>query len=253
VPRERFKLADISAPNVPLEEPVWIHWESAWVHSRTVRSGATIAALIVVCTAFGASTSDWQPRGPALHGDVDGDGQAERVVIEYRGRPSCDFRLIAGSLVARVRPEICNGKPGELYSGPDPHVAVLVNLDGRPGLEIVVQLGHGAHTEFADLWAIRNRRLRRFAGPEPHLSYGGSVGTGSHVVDCARRPGLVLMSTQVYRPPARVIRRWYRVRALRLRLVRTRSLRWPSDKPVTLREFRSPQPFPSCAQARAAG
>jgi len=214
-----------------------------------VRFGATIAALIAVCTAFGGSESDWHPRGAALRGDVDGDGQAERVVIEYRGRPSCDFRLIAGSLVARVRPRICDDKPGEVYSGPDPHVAVLANLDGRRGLEVVVQLGHSAHTEFGDLWAVRNERLRRFAGPEAHIDYGGSVGTGSHFVDCARRPGLVLMSTYVYRP-TRVVRRWYRARALRLRLVRTRSIRWPEDKPVTFHEFRYPQPFPTCAKAR---
>ena len=216
-----------------------------------MRFGATIAALIAVCTAFGGSESDWHPRGAALRGDVDGDGQAERVVIEYRGRPSCDFRLIAGSLVARVRPRICDDKPGDVYSGPDPHVAVLANLDGRPGLEVVVQLGHGAHTEFGDLWAVRNGRLRRFAGPEPHLIYGGSVGTGSQVVDCSSLPGVLLVSTRIYDPPARVIRAWYQTRGLRLRRIRWRTIWWPAERRVRLHEFGYPQPFPSCAKARA--
>jgi hypothetical protein len=217
-----------------------------------------VAAALIALAAVGAALAadspespEWRPRGAALRGDVTGDGKPETAVIEYRGRPSCDFRLVVGSLIARVRPEICKNKPAEGYTGPDPHVAVLAPLDRQPGLEIVVQLGHGAHTEFADIWTVRDGELRRFAGHEPHLSYGGSVGTGSHVVDCARKPGVMLISTRVYDPPARVIRRWYRVRGLRLRPVGSRTVRWPAERAVTFREFGYPQPFPTCAKARA--
>ena len=219
-----------------------------------MRLAAALVVLVAVGSAFGASGSgstEWHPRGAILRGDVTGDGRADTAVIEYRGRPSCDFRLVVGSLVARVRPDICLNKPAEGHTGPDPHVAVLVDLDGRTGLEVVVQLGRGAHTEFADLWTVREGKLRRFAGPEPHISYGGSVGTGSHVVDCSRRPGVLLLSTRVYRTPARLVRIWYRAARFRLRPVGERVIRWPAEKAVSFHEFGYPQPFPTCAKARA--
>jgi hypothetical protein len=216
-----------------------------------MRLAAAIVVLVFVGAAFGATgpgSSEWRPRGAILRGDVDGDGKLDAVRVEYRARRSCNFRLAAGSLVARIRPEVCSGKPAEA----DPQVTALAGIDRRPGLEIVVELGRGAHTEFSDLWTVREGRLRRFAGPEPHISYGGSVGTGSHVVDCARQPGVVLMSTRVNRAQASVVRTWYRAEDLRLRRIRSRKTRWPSEKPVTFREFGYPQPFPSCAKARAA-
>jgi hypothetical protein len=219
-----------------------------------VRLAAALVALVAVGSAFGASRSDsteWSPRGAILRGDVTGDGRLDAAVIEYWGRPSCRFRLVVGSLVSRVRPGICNGKPGEVYSGPDPHVVVLVPLDRRPGLEVVVQLGRSAHTEFADIWTVRDGQLRRFAGPEPHIFYGGSAGTGSHVIDCSRRPGVLLVSTRVYRQPARLVRIWYRVAGLRLRPIGERVIRWPAEQAVPFHEFGYPQPFPTCAKARA--
>jgi hypothetical protein len=214
-----------------------------------VRLAAALVVLVAIGSAFGATPADWRPLGAALHGDVNGDGRSETAVIEYRGRQSCDFRLVAGSLVARVRPELC--EPAEGYAGSDPHVAVLAALDRRPGLEIVVQMGRGAHTDFADIWSVRNGKLHRFAGPQPHISYGGSVGTGSHVVDCSGRPGILLLSTRVYRRPARLVRIWYRATGLRLRPIAKRVIRWPAEKAVPFREFGYPQPFPTCAKARA--
>lgn len=212
---------------------------------------ATIAALGVTTGAAGWSSGGWHPRGAALRGDVDGDGSVESVVIEQRGR-SCVFRLMAGSLHAPVRPSICDGKPSEVtLPGPDPHVEVLADLDGRPGLEIVLQLGHGASTEFADIWTLRDGELRRYAGSEPHIAWGGSTGTGSHYLDCSRKPGVLLLSTQVYVPPSKVIRSWYRARGLRLQRIGRRSIPWPDEKPVPFREFRYPQPFATCARARA--
>ena len=210
-----------------------------------------IAALAALGTAFHAGSAEWHSRGPALRGDITGDGRPETAVIEYRGRPSCDFRIVVGALVARLRPEICKGKPGELYSGPDPHVAVLADLDRRPGLEIVVQLGHGAYMEFADIWTYRNGVLRRYAGREPHLSYGSSVGTGARVVGCGSRAGVVLISYRSYPPHGRIVRHWYKARDLRLKLIRTKTIAWNSEQAPPFPEFREPQPFPTCAKARA--
>jgi hypothetical protein len=216
-----------------------------------VRVAFAIAALTALGTGFQASSAEWHPRGPALRGDITGDGRPETAVIEYRGRPSCDFRLVVGPLVARVRPEICDGKPGELYSGPDPHVAVLAELDRRPGLEVVVQIAHGAYMEFADIWTYRGGALRRYAGREPHLSYGASVGTGAHVVGCSRRAGVVLISDRSYPPQGRIVRRWYRAEDLRLKLIRTKTIAWNSEQAPPFPEFREPQPLATCAKARA--
>jgi len=207
-----------------------------------------VIVVLVFCSASSASQTQWHARGKAIRGDVNGDGQAEAVVIEQRGH-ACVFRLVAGSQKARLHPEICDEKPGELTSGPDPHVAVLAPIDGHRGLEIVVQLGHGAYMEFADFWTVRSGALRRFAGREPHLSWGSSAGTGGHVVDCGRS-GVVVFSDQSYPPHGRIVRRWYSARSLRLNLLRTRSVNWNSDGAPPYHEFREPQPFPTCAQAR---
>ena len=204
--------------------------------------------VLVFCSAAGASQAQWHARGHALRGDLNGDGHAEAVVIEQRGR-RCEFRLVAGGWTARVRPEICKEKPGELEMGPDPHVAALAPIDRRAGLEVVVQLGHGAYMEFADIWTFRNGALRRYAGREPHVSWGSSAGTGGHVVDCSRS-GVVLVSDQSYPPHGRVVRHWYSTRDLRLNLLRTRSVDWRSNAAPPYHEFREPQPFPTCAQAR---
>jgi len=207
-----------------------------------------LVALIALAPAFGGSTQ-WHPRGTTLRGDVDGDGRAEAVVVEQHGH-RCEFRLVAGSSSARVRPAICRQKPSELTEGPDPHVAALVDLDRRPGLEVVVQLGHGAYMKFADIWTSQDGTLKRYAGREPHVSYGSSVGTGAHVVGCGSRAGVVLISDRSYPPHGRIVRRWYRASNLRLRLIRTKALTWNSAHAPPFPEFREPQPFPGCAKAR---
>ena len=206
-------------------------------------------AVLALATAFGGS-AQWHPRGTTLRGDVTGDGRAEAVVVEQLGH-RCEFRLAAGSSSARVRPEICSQKPSELTDGPDPHIAALADLDRHPGLEIVVQLGHGAYMEFADIWTSRDGSLRRYAGREPHVSYGSSVGTGEHVVGCGSRAGIVLISDRSFPPPGLIVRRWYRAQNLRLKLIRTKTIRWNSDHAPPFPEFREPQPFPTCAKARA--
>lgn len=217
---------------------------------RAVATLVTLAALAAVVAANATESPRWHARGSVLHGDVTGDGRPEPVVVEQRGR-RCAFRLVAGSATARVRPAMCREKPSELIDGPYPHAAVLVSLDRQPGLEIVVQTWRGAHTEFADLWTYRDGVLKRFAGREPHISYGGSVGTGGHVVGCGQRRGVVLVSDRSYPPHGRILRHWYGARDLRLKLIRTKSIAWSSEQTPPFPEFREPQPFATCAKARA--
>jgi hypothetical protein len=205
-------------------------------------------ALLALAPASGSSPQ-WHPRGKTLRGDVTGDGRSEPVVVEQRGR-RCAFRLVAGSEIAPARPAMCRQKPSELIDAPDPHVVALVVIDRSPGLEVLVQTGHGAHMDFADIWTYRSGSLRRYAGREPHLSYGSSVGTGAHVVGCGSRAGVVIVSDQSYPPHGQIVRHWYRAQDLRLKLIRKKAIRWNSEQPPPFPEFREPQPFPGCAKAR---
>ena len=212
------------------------------------RVGGALFAIALL-TAFGGP-AQWHPRGKVLHGDVTGDGSADAVVVEQLGH-RCEFRLVAGPSSARVRPEMCRQKPSELVAGPDPHVAVLVPLDRTPGLEVVVQTWRGAYMDSADIWTFRDGALRRYAGREPHLVYGASVGTGGHVVSCGSRPGIVLVSYRKYPPHGQIVRNWYRARTLRLQPIHTKTVSWNSNQAPPFPEFREPQPFPTCANARA--
>lgn len=209
---------------------------------------AAVVALVALAPAFGSSTQ-WHPRGKTLRGDVTGDGRTEAVVVEQRDH-RCEFRLVAGSSTSRVRPAMCRQKPSELIYGSDPHVTALVDIDRQPGLEVVVQTWHGAYMDLADVWTYRDGALRRYAGREPHFSYGSSVGTGAHVVGCGAGSGVVLVSYRSYPPHGRVVRRWYKAQDLRLRLIRTKAIEWNSGQAPPFPEFREPQPFPGCAKAR---
>ena len=102
----------------------------------------------------------------------------------------------------------------------------------------------------ADVAAFGNYAYLNAFGPEC-AGQPGAQGTGVHVVDCAREPGVILESTRVYRAPAKIVRVWNRPRGLRLRPVRERTIRWPAEKTVPFLEFGYPQPFPTCAKARA--
>ena len=205
-------------------------------------------ALAALASAFGGS-GQWHHRGKVLRGDVMGDGGPEPVVVEQRAH-RCEFRLVAGSSSERLRLTICREKPSEVLDGPDPHVAALVDIDRQPGLEVVIQTGHGAYMEFGDIWTYRGGALTRYADREPHLSWGASVGTGAHVVGCGSRPGVVLISDRSFPPRGRIVRHWYRAQNLRLRQFRTKTIRWQSEHAPPYAEFREPQPFPTCAKAR---
>jgi hypothetical protein len=205
-------------------------------------------ALVALVSAFGDS-NQWHSRGKTLRGDVTGDRRAEPVVLEQRDH-RCEFRLVAGQSTARVRPAMCREKPSELIDGSEVHVVALVDIDRHPGLEVLVRTWQGAYMELADIWTYRDGTLRRYAGREPHLSYGSSVGTGAHVVGCGSRPGTVLISDRSFPPRGLIVRHWYRAQNLRLRQFRTKTIRWNSSEAPPYSEFHEPQPFPTCAKAR---
>jgi hypothetical protein len=222
-------------------------------------AATAVTCLLVTGCSFGETSdeaSSWTVRGGSLAGDVDGDGKVDRVAVEDAGSRSCRFRVSARSadrmLTAPLNLDICEGKPAETWGTSFPFVKGLAAIDREPGLEIVVELGHGASTEFATIFGVRNGHLRQWRLPEGTLTYYGSVGTGHHVADCARQKGLVVLSTLVFDEPRSVHRTWYRTENGKLERIRSRRIKAPEGRPLSS-EFREPQPFPTCTAVRADG
>ncbi len=123
-----------------------------------------------------------------LHGDVDGDGSPEEVAIYFDpvGEPGCQAFVLAGDAAGVLETWTSD------FGLPMPTLNSLVDLDGEPGDEIVVNMGVGASTQFVGVVAFEDGALRQVTleggagmGPEGMFGFGGSVG---HVeaVDCAR-------------------------------------------------------------------
>lgn len=220
------------------------------------------AAAVVACVlASGCSLGDspdeavsWTVRGGSLAGDVDGDGHAEEVAVEDAGPRSCRFRVRArsanGLLAAPLELDVCTSKPAETWGTRFPFVKGLAAIDRHPGLEVVVELGHGASTGFATIFGVERGALREWQLPDHVLSYYGSLGTGHHVVDCARQKGLVILSTLVFRDSS-VRRRWFRAENGRLKFIQSRRIKTSEGRRPIYSEFREPQPFPTCTAVRA--
>lgn len=188
-------------------------------------------------------------RGPTLHGDVDGDGQADTVwtradwVGRLRCRASLHVRTAEGTFTLAVEPP---SEDGGLLSPPG--LAGLVRLDRRPGLEIALVPWMGASTTFVNVYALRAR------GPvllkSPLFGHGGSVGNRSGV-DCIRKRGAIVAATgasYARRGRYRVERRFYGLRGDMFVLKFTERYRVSdygglSRFPELANEL---QPFPSC-------
>ena len=133
----------------------------------------------------------------SLSGDVDGDGTEDEIFLAHddAGGPGCKSFVVvdvAGPEVytAAVDP---SGTPRAL---PEPRLKTLADIDGEPGLEIVVDVEMGASTQFAAVFVLDDSLERldvKGRGPGPFAAglaredlfpYGGSVG---HIegVDCA--------------------------------------------------------------------
>jgi hypothetical protein len=150
-------------------------------------------------------------------------------------------------------------------TSPEPIVPSLTGLaalgPGR-GLRIVVTTWEGASTAFARTYSVRATGIsllrtgmtETLDPADDTFPYEGSV-THFNAVDCVR-PGVVVASGWFEKGASGTLfgyeRRFYRVAANAFELIRsqagtTRKAIPPLNR---LREFREPQPFPSCMRVR---
>jgi hypothetical protein len=202
-------------------------------------------------------------RGPdrnALQGDVTGDGVPDRVSIVRlsQRRTHCGaFLLVRSRGRTLARPLAATPLPGV------PRLTGLAALGPGRGLQVVVTPWEGASTVFARVYVVRSGRILALsngvsdstAETGDTFPYEGGV-THYNALDCVHgRPGMIVASGWFEGRSGSFgfERHFYRVGADRLELVRSRSgktrLAFPDTK--VFREFRAPQPFPSCMRVRA--
>jgi hypothetical protein len=173
-----------------------------------MRWAAVLSAGAVLAAACQGSDSDGTARrcedlagtrdtGKALVGDVDGDGDEDRVTLRADGTrpPRCrhllTVELASGTAVARVEPLD--------WPGTDPELLLLAELDGRPGLEPVLTLSPAAVYQPGAVFTLRDRELARMrlAAGAPSRLYPELFPLDDEFpagVDCARRPGRIVVT-----------------------------------------------------------
>lgn len=130
-------------------------------------------------------------------GDVDGDGEPDEVAIHYdpQGAVGCQGFAVAESSNGTLSAPLKTWR-GE-FGLPMPTLNDLVDIDGEPGDEIVVNMGAGASTQFVGIVLADGGTLRQvttgLAGQavDGMLGFGGSVGH-MEAVDCAPGGGIVV-------------------------------------------------------------
>jgi hypothetical protein len=232
-----------------------VHWRAlVLIASAVLAAGCSHGGKQVKTSACArARTEAAHQRGDrALRGDVDGDGRADSVsLVRLRGDSRCGAFLVVrtGSRTLTHAMRTTPSVP------PVPSLNGLAALGSRAGLVIVVTTWEGASTEFARVFAVRDGRISPLATetPDGTFPYQGSV-THLNAIDCAG--ALVVASGWFLRNTGGrsfgFYRRFYRIGDGRFALVRSeRGASRSFDPTQHLREFREPQPFPSCMRVRA--
>lgn len=168
--------------------------------SRTEESERSQASQSTSC----ANQGNAKPHGEDLSGDIDGDGAADRVrlLVDRGGKAGCAAFVVAetetGSLAAAI------AEPELTFELGLPALAGLVDVDGRPGAEVLVTILAGASTQFAGLFTAGGDELERVTVAPGVTGYGDLLPSGGSVghleaTGCGREPGSVVVSTAIAR------------------------------------------------------
>ena len=218
------------------------------------RAPATTAAPDYPCPNQEAVIDDVSLRaGRPEAGDVDGDGVAEDVAVYYdpEGEPGCEGFVVAESA------EGTYSAPLETWRGefglPMPTLNSLVDVDGAPGDEVVVNMGTGASTQFVGIVIVDGGILRQVTTDVPSgsgvapglLGFGGSVGH-MEAVDCVPGGGVIASFATPDGNVYRVERTVYDVVGAELIEADQEVERVPAEKIDEFPEYAA-SPFGSCS------
>lgn len=184
----------------------------------------------------------YRAKGKALVGDVDADGRRDRVSLRVDGKRPARCRHL---LVVRITGGVTAVAtvPPLPWPGTDPRLLLLVEVDGRPGLELVITLTSraavyrpGAVFTLSQGELLR-LRLERVPVPELFPFYD-EFPAG---VDCAGQPGTIVVTQGLIADEGDgfwdITRSFYRAAGARFAFVRDErfqvevgpeaKLRWP--------------------------
>jgi hypothetical protein len=170
-------------------------------------------------------------RGKTLAGDVDGDGQDDRVTlrVDESRPPRCRHVLVVEGrtdTVARIKPLA--------WPGTNPRLLLLAEIDGHEGLEAVVSMSPanvyrpGAVYTMRDGGLLRMRRDVEAKLPDDLFPFADEFPAG---VDCATEPGTIRVTVGNLAEQGTddryfdVTRSLYEARGVRFALVRGRVFR----------------------------
>jgi hypothetical protein len=195
----------------------------------------------------------YRPKGKELVGDVDADGAGDRVTLRVDERRPARCRHLLVVEVTADRTAVA-AVPPLSWPGTDPRLLLLVEVDGRPGLEPVVTLSPGAVYRPGAVFTLHDGTLSRMrveALPVAELvPFYDEFPAG---VDCAEHPGTIVVTQGRIADEGDgrwdITRSYYRAAGIRFELVRDERFqvevgpearrRWP--------EVRG-DPFLSCSQ-----
>ena len=167
-------------------------------------SRSTPAAAAVCPNQEAAAGDPARQIGPAVSGDVDGDGISDRVHVagDQAGTEGCSaFVVVETAAGIDAAPAWEIGSQGGL---PAPRIHGFADLDGSGGDEVLVDEAAGASTQFVGAFIYTDDGLERVTvpggvgselapGAENLFAYGGSVGH-LDAADCAG-DGTIVIST----------------------------------------------------------
>ena len=239
---------------------------SIGIASPTSASPSASPSTPVVATCPNEAEAAANPAlqsGTTATADIDGDGASDEVhlALDPAGQTGCAAFVVVdtggGAVAASAVWEI--GSQGGL---PAPRLNGFVDIDGRPGNEILVDEAAGASTQFVGAFMYLEGSLERItvggaigggapAGGEDLFAYGGSVGHLS-AVDCTSDDRVVISTATpgAARSDAEegiydVERRFFVFEGAQLQRTDTESEQVPIDQLNRYPEYRS-SPFLSC-------
>ncbi|MDQ3916800.1 MAG: hypothetical protein M3323_15975 [Actinomycetota bacterium] len=190
--------------------------------------------------------------GEPASGDVDGDGSVDSVAVHFdpEGDPGCQGFVVAESADGVIAGALETWRAD--FGLPAPTVNTLKDVDGEPGLEVVVNMGAGASAQFVGIVTAAGERLRQVTGEagdnavgEGLLGFGGSVGH-LEAVDCVSGGGIVSSFAAPAGRSYRVERRFLVFEGTRLVEERVEVERTPLEEIDRFPEYAA-SPFGSCS------